>query len=398
VVAPDLLAAVQGYGRRLHDHALRSGPAHHVASPLGAWLLLAILSDLPGATEAEGFSDALGADATAARAHALRVLASPPPAVQVGAAAWSRPLPGADAVDRWTGALPGVIPTGPLPGQADLDAWAARSTGGLVERFPLDLDPDTFLLLATALATRVQWDAPFAPVPASDLGAAHPWAVQRALFASGPQGRVVEHGGRLLGVHVAQAPGLAVVSVVDERDAEPAVTLASALDLAPSAATGTLAGTSVWDLPGDGHAWTLREEQARGTAADDRPELVEVVLPAWTASTRLDLVTETACGFAGLAATVQALVPERFHPVEVEAAQRAVAGFDTAGFEAAAVTAVGFLARGAVPPQHEVTRRVATIRFDRPFAAVAVATDQRWWGLPVFSAWVAEAVEPSDPS
>lgn len=396
MVAPDLLAAVQGYARRLHAHALREGTAHHVASPLGAWLLLAVLADLPGAVDAEGFSDALGADPAAAREHALRLLASPPPAVQVGAAVWSRPLPGADEVDRWTDALPDLVPTGPLPSQDGLDAWAARSTDGMVERFPLDLDPDTFLLLATALATRVQWDAPFTPVPATDLGPAHPWRLDRALFASGPRGHVVEHGGRLLGLHVAAAPGLAVVSVVDERDADPSATLATALDLAPAAATGTLATTSTWDLPGDGHAWTLREETAQGYSPDDRPELVEVVLPAWRASTRIDLRSGTACGFAGLARTMAALVPERFHPIEVEAAQRAVAGFDTAGFEAAAVTAVGFLARGMAPRQ-EVVRRVATVRFDRPFAAVAVATDQRWWGLPVFSAWVAEVVEPSDP-
>lgn len=398
MVAADLLAAVQGYARRLHAHALPEGPAHHVASPLGAWLLLAVLADLPGAVDADGFADALGADPDAAREHALRLLASPPPAVRVAAAAWARPLPGGDAVDRWTAALPATVPTGPLPSQEALDAWAAHGTDGLVERFPLDLDPDTFLLLATALATRVQWDLPFDPVGAEALGPACDWTVRRALSATSAPGGVVRHEGRLVGVHVAKAPGLAVVSVVDERGTAPQDVLRVALDLAPAAATGTLGTVSLWDLPGDGHAWTLRDARAHAHSPDARPEQVDAVLPAWRATTRLDLADEIACGFAGLAPTMAALVPPRFHPIEVDAAQSAVAGFDTAGFEAAAVTAVGFLARGALVPEHDVPRRIATLRFDRPFAAVAVATDQRWWGLPVFSAWVAEAVEPSSPA
>lgn len=398
MVAADLLAAVQGYARRLHAHALREGPAHHVASPLGAWLLLAVLADLPGAVDADGFADALGADPDAAREHALRLLASPPVAVHVAAATWNVPLVEGGPVERWVAALPAQVPTGPMPTQAVLDAWAREHTDGMIEHFPLELDPDTFLLLASALATRVQWDLPFHPVGAEALGPACDWTVRRALSATSAPGGVVRHEGRLVGVHVAKAPGLAVVSVVDERGTAPQDVLRVALDLAPAAATGTLGTVSLWDLPGDGHAWTLRDARAHAHSPDARPEQVDAVLPAWRATTRLDLADEIACGFAGLAPTMAALVPPRFHPIEVDAAQSAVAGFDTAGFEAAAVTAVGFLARGALVPEHDVPRRIATLRFDRPFAAVAVATDQRWWGLPVFSAWVAEAVEPSSPA
>jgi hypothetical protein len=52
-----------------------------------------------------------------------------------------------------------------------------------------------------------------------------------------------------------------------------------------------------------------------------------------------------------------------------------------------------------------VPRRTLRVRFDRPYAAVAVAVpppgddidigiDAAWYGLPVFSAWITEPAEP----
>lgn len=403
MVAPDLLEAVQGYARRLHAHALREGPVHHVASPLGAWLLLAVLADLPGAVDADGFADALGADPDAAREHALRLLASPPDAVHVAAATWNVPLVDGGPIERWVAALPAQVPTGPIPTQAALDAWAREHTDGMIERFPLELDPDTFLLLASALATRVSWTTAFDRVPADDLGGASPWThlrhALRTPVGGVHRGHVAHRRGNLLGVHVAPADGLAVVSVVGPRDAPPDEVLSAALDLAPDAATRQLAGVSLWDLPGDGHAWTLRDDPVRVHRRHERPERVEAVLPAWQVSTRTDLGTDDRLGVSALTPVLSDAIPPNLRPVELEAVQVARAGFDTEGFEAAAVTAFAWMARGAAAaPEVKARERVATIRFDRPFAAVAVATDQRWWGLPVFSAWVAEAVEPSDPS
>jgi hypothetical protein len=89
----------------------------------------------------------------------------------------------------------------------------------------------------------------------------------------------------------------------------------------------------------------------------------------------------------------------------VEARQSAVASYTREGFQAAAVTAMMFPQSG-----HQVVRRTLTLRFNRPYAAVAVAgidheagrhTTARF-ALPVFSAWVAEPTEtptpPPDPS
>ncbi len=67
---------------------------------------------------------------------------------------WTRGVP-------WPGPLPAAVETGDLPDRAWLDAWADRHTLGLIKRFPVTVGPDVVLLLATALATKVSWEAPF---------------------------------------------------------------------------------------------------------------------------------------------------------------------------------------------------------------------------------------------
>ena len=57
----------------------------------------------------------------------------------------------------------------------ELDAWARDHTYGLIERFPLTVTPETVVMLATALATKVSWRLPFDAVPAAELGPG-PWA------------------------------------------------------------------------------------------------------------------------------------------------------------------------------------------------------------------------------
>ena len=81
-----------------------------------------------------------------------------------------------------------------------------------------------------------------------------------------------------------------------------------------------------------------------------------------------------------------------------------MARYTRVGFEAAAVSAMT-VAIGFPTPQDGL-RRTAEVRFDRPYAVVAVADrpwqdgwqpntseGAAWLGLPVFSAWVAEPDE-----
>ncbi|MEH1100266.1 hypothetical protein [Micromonospora sp. CPCC 205561] len=402
----DISAAVARYADRLHTV---TGAGHHVASPLGAWLLLALAAPAATGPARAALEESLGTDAEAA-AHAARsLLSAPHPLVPSATAFWQRPGIATAGLDGWRAGLPEATATGPLPAQAGLDAWAREHTLGLIEAFPLTVTPRVLLVLASALATRISWAQPFEVAPAGALGPASGWA--------GRLGRVLrspEHGHRCwladtaragtVAVHAATAraegaAGLLVVSVAAAPDVAAGDVLAAAHETAAVAA-GTpeddlpQGRRSLFDVPlGDGPLWTLREEPTRTYAPDGRQERATAVLPCWSARSRHEL-TAPESGFPAVARVFGELLDAP--GAEFEAAQAAVARYGRYGFEAAAVT--GFATLASLPP--EGVARVAELRFGHPYAVVAVATEARtggapgpWHGVPVFSAWVAEPEE-----
>lgn len=138
-----------------------------VGSPLGAWLVLALVAPVASGEVAEQIAEALGADVDTAHRMAVQLLAHPHPAVSAAAAAWTRE--GLTELDPWLRSLPANVQTGPVPTQNQADAWARKNTRGLIEQFPLDTR-DVVVLLASALATRVTWIIPFETVDATGLG------------------------------------------------------------------------------------------------------------------------------------------------------------------------------------------------------------------------------------
>ncbi|MFJ8204510.1 MULTISPECIES: hypothetical protein [Micromonospora] len=398
-----LHAPLARYAERLHRAA---GDTHHVASPLGAWLLLALTGPAATGETRAALAEALDADPDDAAAEARALLAAPHPMVAAATALWERaPAP---ELAAWRAALPENTERGPLPDQATLDGWARERTGGLIDSFPVDVTPDTLLLLANALATRVSWADPFDTAPGAELGAGSAWsgrlsrvlrtppfghrcwvaATDRAgdVAAHAVPARTGDDGAGMLVVSVAAAPDVPAADVLAA-----AQELASAAALLPDAMPGR---RSLFDLPlGETPLWTLREEPTRTYADDGREERATAVLPCWSAQSRHDL---TAPGF-GFDAAARALgellglTGPRF-----DAAQSAVARFGRYGFEAAAVTAFGRAT--ALPP--EGVARVAELRFGHPYAVVAVTTDPAggpWHALPVYSAWVADPEElPAD--
>ncbi|MEU4790659.1 hypothetical protein AB0F95_13250 [Micromonospora tulbaghiae] len=398
-----LRAPLARYAERLHRAA---GDTHHVASPLGAWLLLALTGPTATGDARAALADALGADPDDAAAEARALLAAPHPMVAAATALWER-TPAAELA-AWRAALPEDTERGALPDQAALDAWARERTGGLIERFPVDVAPETLLLLASALATRVSWADPFDTAPATELGAGSAWSGRLSqvlrtpsfghrcwVSATGRAGDVVVHavpagtgddGAGMLVVSVAAAPEVPAADVLAA-----AQELASAAAFAPDAVPGH---RSLFDLPlGETPLWALREEPTRTYAADGREERATAVLPCWSAQSRHDL-TAPGFGFDAAARALGELLG--LTGPEFDAAQSAVARFGRYGFEAAAVTAFGRAT--ALPP--EGVARIAELRFGHPYAVVAVTTDPAggpWHALPVYSAWVADPEElPAD--
>ena len=395
LTATDVAAPLARYARRFHAAI---GAGHHVASPLGAWLLLALCAT---ASEAGALGATLGCDPAEAADLAAALLASPHPLVPAAAAAWIRPGKMTERVSRWLAGLPPEVETGPLLSQADLDDWARRHTFGLIERFPLGEEKDLWLLSATVLATRVSWERPFDLAPASALGASSPWPARLSRVLRTPDGPGHEQFIAATGaagdvaVHTAHARGgLLVTSVAAAPDVPAADVLAVAFDLAVAVALGgRVTRRSLFDLPlGEGPLWAVTEQRADAAGGEER---CTAVLPAWPARSKHDL-THPDLGFAAAAA---ALAPgERW-----KAGQAAMARYGRVGFEAAAVSAVMIGASMVAPRQRLI--RTAGLRFGHPFAVVAVSVDEPgrgrpahgpWHGLPVFSAWVTQPEDAGD--
>lgn len=382
---------VAGYAARLHAFM---GTRHHVASPLAAWLLLALVGPASSGEDRAALTEVLGCDVDVASKAAADLLAEPHPLVAGAAAVWTAPgAPLDEGFERWQADLPAEVSTGALPDQAGLDSWAREHTFGLIERFPMKLDPAVYLVLATALATKVSWQVPFDLVPADWLGGRSAWAATLRQVLATPQREghtqfittTPEAGD--VAVHIATARGgLLVASVIAEPDVPAGQVLTAAHRIGCTHATGgPVEPRSLTDLPlGDGPLWLLREEQST------RPDGCTAVLPAWSAESKLEL-KDPALGFA---AARHALTGSSD---PWQAGQSAMARYTRFGFEAAAVT--GLAVALAMMPTRK--RRVAELRFGHPYAAVAVATDpapEAWRGLPVFSAWVAQPEDAATDS
>jgi hypothetical protein len=390
VISTGLVAdCVARYAARLHAAV---GDRHHVASPLGAWLLLAVAAPASTGEDRETLTDVLGCDVDAAAGAAADLLADPHPLVAAAAAVWTAPgYTGAPGFRQWLAARPPAVTTGDLPGQADLDRWAREHTFGLIDRFPVDTGR-AHLVLATALATKVSWQLPFQLTAASSLGADSSWAGQldhvlRTPDGPGARGHVQFIGGTPdagdVIVHAATAVGgLLVVSVGASPDIGAAPVIALAYDIGGRLATGaSVERRDLADMPlGDGPLWAIQEVMAGANSCS-------AVLPAWSVSSDHDL-TDPSLGFmAARRALATGSGPW-------EARQAAMARYSRTGFEAAAVTGMAVRLAARIPARH----RHAELRFGHPYAVVALVQDatSAWHGLPVFSAWVAQPEDASD--
>ena len=361
-----------------------AGDAHTVTSPLGAWLLLALVAPAARGDERAELERLLGTSADDARDRAAALLENPHPAVAAALAAWYRREFLRPEFDAWLATLPSVTEHGPMPTQDDADTWAKRATMDIIERFPIELTPDTAIVLANALATKVSWERPFDAVAASELGGAWSADLTRALRAPDAHTKYIAptEAADLVGVHIGRArEGIAVASVIAAEELEPADVHRAAHEIAAG-----LPPASLFDLPlGDGPAWTMREETlAREIGAPN--EEVHAWLPAWSADGDHDLQAQPGLGFPAAIGALSAFLRE---PDGAEAKQVAKARYSREGFEAAAITAIAMRMSTVIPTTERATVRTAEIRFNRPYAVVAWAVgDPPWDGVPLFSAWI----------
>lgn len=330
-----------------------------------------------------------------AGAAARRLLADPHPAVRLAAAAWHSVE--TDDLRSWLDRLGSPVETGPMPSQAGADAWAADRTGGLIERFPVDVDPLTALVLANAVACDITWRTPL-PIIAADqlhLPAAPGFAVGSLLRSdesTGFQGIVDTELGPV-GVHALPSAqdDMVVVSVVGPASARSDEVLRAAHPIAVALARDEPPPRrSLFDLPlGPGSAWTITERRS-STRSDEQH--YTTALPAWSADS--DIPLAATAGFGAAAEALIALLPPVPGGYEVQAKQSAMARYTRTGFRAAAVT--GIAMNMAAVLGRESLIRTAELELTRPHAVVAVARAEPgadWSGVPLFSAWITSADE-----
>ncbi|MFZ1993339.1 MAG: hypothetical protein WAU75_04455 [Solirubrobacteraceae bacterium] len=402
------LAALAGsYARRVSPAVLEQHGDGSVFSALGVWLLLAACAPVAQGSDRAALEEALGCPADEAGRLLTAFVAAPPPALKAALAVWVRIADATAEVAQWARGLPDGVQSGFMPTQAEADAWAERETLGLIGQFPLEIDELTRIVLASALATKVSWEVPFGVVPAADhcaVGSGWASAVSRLLWDGEPEGHAMiarTEAAGIVAVHCAVArEDLTVMSVSAAPDVDRGAVCASAHEVAARVCGDWGRGAcSLYDLPlGPGHSWEISEQQVPTYVPESRPERIAgVALPAWRMKGDLDLTLSPAFGTAPALETLRTLIGPRPDD-QCEAAQAAVASFTRYGFEAAAVTALGIRASAARLPVGRSMQRTAVLRFDHPFAVVAIAVgeDAAFDGLPLFSAWVHEPTEPED--
>lgn len=364
-----------------------------VLTAAGVWPALALLADAADGPARRELEEALGIGAETALAHGRYLLTAlgELPGVDTALGLWTREeLP---LRPEWLSRLP-LETHGTLTGDVDADlermnAWAARHTDGLIEKMPPVVDPDTLLVLATALVVRTTWRQPFDPsVTAPRHG---PWAGRTlaGLHRTGPLsdeiGVAHTPDGPLTVLRVEGDSGLDVHLLLDAEGAPGGQVLRAGV-AALGGAYPTTAGEALpTGVPGPG----LTVETVASWAGT--PVLRVAAVP-FTVDGDHDLLDH-----APLFGLRSARNASRGHfpgisdaPLAISAArQSATATFGALGFRAAAVTALA-AAPGGVPPTPPHRAKLVHARFDRPFGFLAV---HRASGLVLMAGWVSEPEE-----
>ncbi|MFD6967018.1 serpin family protein [Streptomyces sp. NPDC059949] len=370
-----------------------AGDTGTVFTAAGLWPLLALLADGSDGPARAELAQALGIPAGSAAEAARELLAALAGVrgLQTATGLWARA--GLPLEEGWSAKLPAGV-RGTLTGDVAtdakvLDAWASERTGGLIERMPTALQPDTVLVLAGALALQLKWIQPFHEMSGTtDDG---PWADRdlRMLFRSTSLlNRVrVAHGpaGAVTLLEVVGTSGIDVHLALGEPDAPAGGTLSTAI----AAVTRSLPSTDARLLPLGNPGPGLFLHTVGAHSPEPRLDIATV---AFEVRAQHDLLRHARLfGLETATAQDRGHFPGISHvPLSIDAAgQSALTRFNAEGFEAAAVTefslGVAGVAGGLKRPKYRARR--AEVRFDRPFGFLAVHRTSR---LVLAAGWVAE--------
>ncbi|MYS91750.1 MULTISPECIES: serpin family protein [Streptomyces] len=361
-----------------------------VFSAAGVWPLLALLAAGATGRAREELTEALGlpADRAGAAGRELLAVLAEVDGLESALGLWTERT--VELREEWAARLPvgahGVLTGEPEADGRALDTWAARRTGGLIERLPAALRPDTSLVLASALELRADWEVPFKGDFGGWLGRYGSAGLVRevpdidsvSVARTGPGAvtRVVVRGDRAVDVHL----------LLGTEQMGPGEVLAAGTDLL----AGTLDAVPGSRLP-EGAAGPGLSVHKRRTHLPEPPSLTLFTVE-FTLRSEHDLLASSAL-FGLTTATGDTPGPLPFQGVSpaplvlCSARQVMTATFSAEGFKAAAVTTMSAIYQGRSPeePPHEAVRVMAVI--DRPFGLLAV---HRETSLVLAAGWVTD--------
>lgn len=357
---------------------------HRVASPLGAWMLLAyVAAEHP--KPSEKLIKSLGCSPAEAKEILVTLLNDTPDVLATAVSAWVNPsATDFPSVKNWVDSTQGVGDVEmKIPDKEELDEWAKENSLGLITDFPLDIEPDRFVsLFATLLATKIDWKTPFEVFPHKEMGKS--WQQDKFLMEPNPKGSNIsfyEDETGLYAIHEATNAdtSLSVLSVIAVDEGTPE---SDVLSVARKAVSGDIANVSYKSL--DISTDTLSVEDVM-TA--NKYDSFATFLPAWKTNNRYEIGTAAELAFFDAAG--------RFNDFDMtmEAIQITVAEYNRTGFEAAALSAMLIGTRSV---QAMTRRKKVTLNFNHPYAVVAVVNNGTWAGLPVFDGWISEATEVAE--
>ncbi|MGI5195087.1 serpin family protein [Streptomyces sp. CA-288835] len=387
VLAGTTVGAVNGLTARWAGAA--SGGT--VFSAVGVWPLLAFLADGAGGAARGELAEAMGLPAEEAAAAGRELM---------GALGGMRGLDSAlglwtkrtlELREAWAKGLPaqthGVL-TGDEGADRDaLDAWAVQRTGGLIERMPVVLTPDTELVLASALAMRTQWLRPFEEWPV--MPQAGPWrgrtflGLRRSSVLLDRVGMAETREGCLTELKVLGSTGIDVHLLLGEERMTPGQVLGAGVGILE----GTHSVVSGPQLPYGDVGPGVRVEKVRRMRP--LPPTLDVTTVAYDMTAHHDLLElHRMFGLTTARDTSRGHFPgiSGFPLAIGSARQSTMAKFGALGFRAAAVTAIA--ARpGCAPPEPRYVTTTIGARFDRPFGFLAVHRRSR---LVLAAGWVTD--------
>lgn len=373
---------IENFSEKFHQTHLGN---HRLASPLGAWCLLAFVS----ADDKDPHPcvlENLGCSTQKAKEYLINLLLTKPDVVSFAVNSWVNPNADAGSFNQWIDDVKVFHHAHKsIPKKEELDEWVDKESLGLIKEFPVDISPKEFLaLFATVVATDITWNNPYEL--SQDKVMSERWGVENCLVKYRDKDTFFtkDGNGHVYAVHSSRTVenDLRVFSVVSLDDN---VTEAETMAMARCVANNNYDTFYLENLPlGVTYGGML---EVKEIAVRNPGDIFNVYLPAWEVEETFDLM-ESKLGFDK--------VIRRFRdegPIAADAKQVVTAKYNALGFKAAALSYV-MVGRSAAIATQSIVREV-TLRYNRPYAVVAttISNNDLWDYLTIFDGWISSAVE-----